>query len=317
MIQWYAMDDVSHDLIKFVILLAEYKGQLVIIKNPKRGGWEIPGGTREPGEQLLATARRELYEETGATQSEFEAFGILRWNGSFGMVFHAKILEMAKLPSYEIEEVKLVDRLPDGLNFGEMFYTVFDKWNEYRHRKKHENRLLEILTTHPTLQRDLQMVQSLELQNWCIAAGYVRNFVWDYLHDRATITPLNDIDVLYYDPADLSEDREKHFESQLLSQAGEYNWSVKNQARMHLKNNQAQYLSVEDAMKRWPETVTAVGVTLDPDNNLNIIAPHGLDDLFQMIVRRSPFFPDHEYYQARVTDKNWLKIWPRLTQVDG
>jgi hypothetical protein len=79
------------------------------------------------------------------------------------------------------------------------------------------------------------------------------------------------------------EETEKEYEHTLKDQFPEYNWSVKNQARMHLRNKESPYKSVEDAMKRWPETVTAIGLSLDQKNNIKIIVPHGLNDLFELI----------------------------------
>ena len=39
--------------------------------------WEIPAGTLEPGEPVLAAARRELAEETGYTAAHWESVGFL------------------------------------------------------------------------------------------------------------------------------------------------------------------------------------------------------------------------------------------------
>lgn len=179
-----------------------------------------------------------------------------------------------------------------------------------------EKRLIEILSARDCLRRDLALVQSLGLPDWCIAAGYVRNYVWDVLHEHQAYTPLNDVDVLYYDPSDLSEETEKEYERSLRRQLPDYRWSVKNQARMHLRNNDEPYESVEDAMKRWPETVTAVGVTLDGHGELKIIAPHGLRDLFGLKVRQSPYYESRSYFEARVRDKNWRGIWPKLEMIE-
>ncbi len=40
------------------------------------GRLDIPGGTREPGESMEATLRRELLEEAGATLKSFKPFGV-------------------------------------------------------------------------------------------------------------------------------------------------------------------------------------------------------------------------------------------------
>jgi hypothetical protein len=181
---------------------------------------------------------------------------------------------------------------------------------------KHEDELMDLLRTHPFLMRDLELVHSLGLPDGCIAAGYVRNFVWDHFHGKSRFTPLNDIDVLYYDTADLREETEKRYEERLTKRQPEYNWSVKNQARMHQRNDEQPYRSVEDAMKRWPETATAVGVALDYAGKLKVIAPLGLEDLFSLQIKRSPFFEDADYYRSRVKSKNWLNLWPRLKLID-
>ena len=47
--------------------------------------------------------------------------------------------------------------------------------------------------------RLLQAVSSLHLPQWCIAAGVIRNKVWDYLHDYADRTEPSDIDMLFFD----------------------------------------------------------------------------------------------------------------------
>jgi 8-oxo-dGTP diphosphatase len=133
--RWLELHEVDHDVIKFVVLIARFKNQFIIIKNKKRGGWEIPGGTREPGESIDATARRELYEETGAIRFELEPFGIYLWRGSYGIVYDASVEQLSNLPAHEIEEIRLVDSLPQGLNFGDMFYIFLEKWEDYQAAK--------------------------------------------------------------------------------------------------------------------------------------------------------------------------------------
>ncbi|SDF57102.1 Nucleotidyltransferase [Paenibacillus sp. cl6col] len=39
--------------------------------------------------------------------------------------------------------------------------------------------------------------------------------------------------------------------------------------------------SMLDALRRWPETATAIGVRLDEDNQLDFCAAYGLEDLFE------------------------------------
>ncbi|WP_438351216.1 nucleotidyltransferase family protein [Paenibacillus sp. FA6] len=155
-------------------------------------------------------------------------------------------------------------------------------------------------------------MRALNLPNWVVAAGYVRNYIWDTLHGYSTRTPLNDIDIIYYNTEELDEDIEKEYERILEQQTGSSIWSVKNQARMHIRNGDEPYQSIEDAMSHWPETVTAVGIRLEDDNSISLVSPYGLEDLFEFRVRRSPLFKDDSYYKCRVTKKDWKEIWPKL-----
>jgi len=175
-----------------------------------------------------------------------------------------------------------------------------------------ETKLIDIMRTNENVMEDLQLVQQLNLPHWWIAAGYVRNYVWDYLHGYEQNTPLNDVDIVYYDPNNISMSLETELEASLLEKKPMYQWSIKNQARMHVKNNDHPFESVEDSMKRWPETATAVGITLNDTNEIRVIAPHGLDDLFNLVVRKSEFFRDEAYYRERVRSKGWSTYWPKL-----
>ncbi|MEF2966025.1 nucleotidyltransferase family protein [Paenibacillus sp. M1] len=162
---------------------------------------------------------------------------------------------------------------------------------------------------------DLKAVAGLGLPQGCIAAGYFRNFVWDALHGYSGRTPLHDVDVLYYDPECREEEAEKEYDARLRVLNPKRAWSVKNQARMHLKNGDSPYGSVEEAMLHWPETATAVGARLDAAGNIEIIAPFGLSDLLELRVRQSPYFHERSIFEGRIREKEWLRIWPRLTVV--
>ncbi len=177
--------------------------------------------------------------------------------------------------------------------------------------------LREAIRRQPEIMADLQLVAELRLPQGCIAAGYIRNFVWDVLHGYAERTPLHDVDVLYYDPACLDEEAEKVYDARLRERNPRLNWSVKNQARMHLRNGTAPYRSVEDAMRHWPETATAVGARLNAAGEVELITPFGLDDLLSLQVRQGPYFHDHDVFRKRVNGKDWLRRWPLLKLVEG
>jgi uncharacterized protein len=173
-----------------------------------------------------------------------------------------------------------------------------------------------IIAQDPVGMEQLRAVRALALPDWCIAAGFVRNRIWDHLHGIAPPRPANDIDVLYYDAADLSKEPEQAHEAR-LNAVLPAPWQVRNQARMHVAKGLPQHQSTEDAMIYWLETVTAVGVRLEADNSLTIIAPHGVDDLIGLTCRPTAFGRTKlDEYNARIASKRWRELWPKVRFVD-
>ncbi|MBV8191428.1 MAG: nucleotidyltransferase family protein [Alphaproteobacteria bacterium] len=163
----------------------------------------------------------------------------------------------------------------------------------------------------------LRAARSLGLPDWCIAAGFVRNRVWDRLHGIAPPRPPVDIDVLYFDASDLSKEREAEHEGQLHALLPDAPWQVRNQARMHVWKNLPPHRDTADAMTYWLETVTAVGVRLEADDRLTVVAPLGTDDLLGLRCRPTAFGRTRrDEYEARIAAKRWRELWPKVRFVD-
>jgi len=147
-----------------------------------------------------------------------------------------------------------------------------------------------------------------------IAAGAVRNAVWDYLHGYAQSTPLNDVDVIWHDPAQASPGRDRALEAALARRLPGVAWSVKNQARMHVRNGDPPYSDSADAMRYWPETATAVAARLTGAGDIEVCAPFGLGDLASLKVRVTPHFARRRRDAARLRwqGRNWMGTWPNL-----
>jgi hypothetical protein len=163
--------------------------------------------------------------------------------------------------------------------------------------------------------RILRHVRALKAQDCWVAAGVVRSLVWDRLHQR-TLSPLpDDIDVIWYNPEQNDERTDQSLEASLSAMDTEVRWSVKNQARMHVRNGDKPYQSATDAMIYWPETATAVAIRLSPQDEIEIAAPFGLDDLFALVLRPTPHFQREKYpiFLDRVCSKQWQSNWPELT----
>ena len=172
--------------------------------------------------------------------------------------------------------------------------------------------VLLLAAGRPDMIACLEAVAALGLPDCWIGAGFVRAPVWDALHGYSEPTPLDDIDVVYFDP-DSGDTREKPAET-ALAKALPLPWSVINQARMHLYNEDPPYRDTGDALANWLETATAVALRLNPSGRLELLAPHGLEDLFALRVRPTPRAREArmEAYRARLERKKWQEKWPRL-----
>ncbi len=174
-----------------------------------------------------------------------------------------------------------------------------------------------IIAQDPVGMKQLRAVRTLALPDWCIAAGFVRNRVWDHLHGIVPARPPVDIDVLYFDAADVSKEREAGYEKRLGGLLPGAPWQVRNQARMHVWKDLPPHRSTADAMTYWLETVTAVGVRLEADDRLTVVAPLGTDDLLGLRCRPTAFGRTRrDEYEARIAAKRWRELWPKVRFLD-
>lgn len=113
-------DEVDDSLLKFAVIIARTEGNWVFCKHKDRDTWEVPGGHREPEENILDTAKRELYEETGAIDFDLSPVCVYSvtapdnfdGNESFGMLYYAEIHAFEKELHSEIEKISISDQLP-------------------------------------------------------------------------------------------------------------------------------------------------------------------------------------------------------------
>ncbi|WP_334019034.1 nucleotidyltransferase family protein [Alteromonas sp. S015] len=204
-------------------------------------------------------------------------------------------------------------------------------------------RLGDIIKRDPFRVRCLRALRALDLPQGYIGAGFVRNAIWDALHERATPTPLNDIDVIYfsgginppqsvvsadnalelapqpqvYSPslaATKSEVKaqEQAIERELARMVPQANWQVKNQARMHLVHVHAPYKNCHEAISYWIERETCVAVRLLANDDLDVLAPFGLETNFSGTISINPQYPRPDVFSKRLASKNWLDVWPLL-----
>ena len=186
---------------------------------------------------------------------------------------------------------------------------------------QHTETLVRLVTSSDQLMTALRCVRTLNLRSWCIGAGMVRNLVWDALHGFGASAPA-DVDVVYFD-AQAAQDADDELERRLRATMPGLNWEVTNQAHVHRWFNSAcarivpPLRSLDDGISTWPEFATCVGVYMAADDSVHVIAPHGLDDLFELRVRHNPSRASTSDFRARVRSKRFLERWPRLILCDA
>ena len=164
----------------------------------------------------------------------------------------------------------------------------------------------------------LVAAREVDAPDWLIGAGAIRNAVWDRLHGFDEPTRLADVDLAFFDPDDLSPERESQIEGELRERLPDAPWQARNQAAVHLWYERKFGYPVEplsscaDAIATWPETATAVAVRLTHDDRLHVVAPCGLDDLLGLVHRRNPRRVSVEEYERRLRTKRIAERWPRV-----
>ena len=144
-----------------------------------------------------------------------------------------------------------------------------------------------------------------------MAAGFVRNLVWDHLHNKPVSTPLNDIDVIYFDADEADNNMYLKYEKTLTILMPQVNWEVRNQAKMHARNGDQPYQNILDSMSYWPEKETAVAIRKIDHNQYECISAFGLDSLFNYCITHNPK-RNIDIFEGRLNSKDWLIKWPML-----
>ena len=181
-----------------------------------------------------------------------------------------------------------------------------------------ESRLEEIVRETPALMQVLQRARDLGLPDWLIFSGAVYQRVLNRLTGRDADYGIKDYDLGYFDPTDVSYEAEDlvirrvaaTFEPPLREMV-----EVRNQARVHLwfegkfGEPYAPLSNTGEALTRFVSSTFAVGVRLEPDDRLEIVAPFGLEDLFALRLRPNPLRRTNGF--AR-TAASAVARWPEL-----
>jgi len=157
------------------------------------------------------------------------------------------------------------------------------------------------------------------LPGWYLVAGCLYQTVWNVVTGQPPEAGILDYDLAYCDDSDLSWDAED-----AAIQAGHKIFGdlpapvqIRNQARVHLWYEQKfgvpcpPHESTEAAIDTYEATTACLGVRTEPGGRWRIYAPHGLADVFNLVVRPNQVLATREIYQAKTA--RWQRQWPGLT----
>jgi hypothetical protein len=136
------------------------------------------------------------------------------------------------------------------------------------------NTQLQIILSNSIIATVLPAIAQLDLPNWWLAGGAVRNTVWRSLFGQECDLFVKDFDIA---------------KSTLKTQFPEQEFDVKNQASFgNWRAGNMIFNSTEDGITNWLHTATAVGVRMTKQGEWQFFTPYGLDDLFKGIIRPTP-----------------------------
>ena len=123
----------NDELLKFAVIIAKSQNKYVFCKHRDRDTWEVPGGHREQfpdgkWENIMDTAKRELYEETGGFEFDIKPVCVYsvtapdNFDGreTFGMLFYADIRRFDTELHSEIEKITIMEELPERWTYPEI-----------------------------------------------------------------------------------------------------------------------------------------------------------------------------------------------------
>ena len=128
-------EQANDTLLKFAVVLAKSNGKWIFCKHKARNTYEIPGGHREQDEAIDDTAKRELYEETGAVQFSLTPVCIYsvtakdNFDGAetFGKLYFAEVQEFESELHNEIEKIIFTEEKISNWTYPQIQSALFEE----------------------------------------------------------------------------------------------------------------------------------------------------------------------------------------------
>ncbi|GIG24145.1 nucleotidyltransferase family protein [Cellulomonas denverensis] len=190
------------------------------------------------------------------------------------------------------------------------------------HRSPPEDRLETLLRASPWMLRVLAAAREADLPQWWIGGGVLRDLVWDTAAGGFDPERVRDVDLAFFDPDDLSPERDRRADAALRRIDPAVPWEATNQAAVHLWYpaqfgiEVAPLRSAADGVRTWPETATAVAVRWETDGCMRFTAvAGGVADLLDGVCRRNPRRVTVAEYRRRLARKEPHRRWPGVRVV--
>ncbi|MGJ5749079.1 hypothetical protein FB563_6649 [Streptomyces puniciscabiei] len=179
-----------------------------------------------------------------------------------------------------------------------------------------------VLSRNDMLTEILSRAATLELPGWYVTAGCLFQTVWNVVTGRPPTHGIKDYDLFYFDSGDMSWEAEdaviKTGRKVFAGLPAEI--EIRNEARVHLWYRDKfgvpcpPYDSTEAAIDSFAATTCCLGVRVEADGRWRVYAPHGLSDVFNLVVRPNPVLAPRAVYETKAA--RWREQWPELTVLD-
>jgi hypothetical protein len=178
-------------------------------------------------------------------------------------------------------------------------------------------RIVNFACVNPINVAILERFPRMGLKDWWLTSGCLVQTVWNMRCGRPATEGIHDYDIVYY-----SEDVSEEAEDQVIRDATKLfadlpvPIEVRNQARVHLWYPEkfgiaySPLASASEGILRFPSTTTAVGLRRTGDDYLDVYAPFGLGNVWDMVVKPNRALPLADVYREKAG--RWQAQWPKL-----
>jgi uncharacterized protein len=165
----------------------------------------------------------------------------------------------------------------------------------------------------------LARATEFDLPGWYLTAGCLFQTVWNVVTGRPPADGIKDYDLFYFDDRDLgwaAEDEVIRAGARVFGDLPAV-VEIRNEARVHLWYEDrfgvpcAPHPSTEAAIDSFAATTCCLGVRRSVTGDWRVYAPHGLADVFNLVVRPNPVLAPREVYESKT--RRWRERWPELT----